>query len=683
MSIIKPPLAIHFIWHSDDHIRHYSNISAFRKYLTRDIDRPFSRELNIPTFLYSSRNSKTPPKNVEKLAKKDLIFLFLSENTLICDVWNEYINNINTGISIIPVALDKNALSHSSNPKLENINFIRAYDWPIDVYQEYFTLMLSHEVYRFGLNKIKKKQKGRNSSLQLFLSHAKQDEHGVNLATEIKDFIDKTNIQSFFDVTDISPGYKFDEEIKKNLEESTIIAIGSDNYSSRYWCQKEILLAKEANRPIIFVSTLEYYEDRIFPAAVNIPNVHISHNTDLRHKEILRILIAAFLETIRFYHALTLLEYYKEQKWISEKSEIFARPPEIFQITKLLHKRENENKAFETLHVCYPEPPVYQEEISWINEFEVNVDDREKNKIEAVTPLWSIFEKDQKPSRIGISISNYKDDHFESHNQHIDELERLSQVLAGHLLAREHTLIYGGDLRENGFTQFILDEAMIIQSRLKDQNVRVENHLAWPIYLGDEMKKFKIKYRGVLHTEEHKIPDDITQKNDVFLLPNSPQNKYVWSRCLTEMREKSINKSQLRIFSGGKCEGYLGKMPGILEEFVIAVEQEKPIYLLGGFGGITHKIMESILNKKLADELSEKWQIENNAEYAELQKIAAKEGFQADYKELSKQILNLCPKDLAEKSGLTTEQYKRLMITPFVDEAVHLILKGLPSLSCK
>ncbi len=684
MNIIKPPLAIHFVWHPNDHNQYYPNISKFRQYLTRDIDRPFSRELNIPTFLYSSRNHQIVPRELQKIAQKDLVFLFLSRHTLINKEWVNYINDISSDFIIIPLALDDNALKHTNSGRLKNLNLIRSYTWPLKNQEEYFILMLSHEIYRFSFLDDIEGNKGNDSSLKLFLSHTKVDEHGVNLASEIKKFIDNTNIQNFFDTTDIAPSHRFDEEIEQHLQESTVIAIGSDKYSSRYWCQREILLAKEERRPIIFVNTLEYYEDRIFPAITNIPNIHISHNLELREKEILRILIAALLETVRFNYATNLLEYYRAQEWIDPKSEIFARPPEINQIIKLLKEREKSGKSNEVLHVCYPEPPVYAEEISWINQFEkpTTQDDIFENKIEAVTPLWSVFKKKHTPNKIGISISDYKQDQFEKHNQHIDELKRLAQVLAAHLLAHEHTLIYGGDLRKDGFTQFILDEAMIIQSRLKDSNIRVENHLAWPLYLDEKVDDFEVEYYSLVEIVKHEIPTDISVDETIFIPPTSPENKYIWSRCLSEMRLKSIEQSDIRILAGGKCEGYLGKMPGVLEELIITIEQKKPVYLLGGFGGITHKITQSILNESIEKELTERWQIENNEGYADLQQIAKQNGVSAEYDEIKDLILKLDINLLAEKTGLTLEQYQRLMITPFIDEAAHLILEGLVSLSC-
>ncbi|MDO7442668.1 TIR domain-containing protein [Acinetobacter baumannii] len=679
-STSSPPLAISFVWHPDDHAVHFKNISKFRQYLTRDIDRPFSRELNIPTFLYSSRNTDIIPNPLKKWATKNLVFLFLSKNTLISENWNTYFENIPLEFEIIPVALDNYALNHANKGILKNKNFVRAFSWPLNDYQEYFILMLSHEIYRLGLNESKTIEKGIDASLKIFLSHAKADEQGVGLAIEIKNFIDNTSIQRFFDTTDISPCFNFDQEIETHLKESTVIAIGSDKYSSRYWCQREILMAKEERRPIVFVNTLEHYEDRIFPAAVNIPNIHVSHDTSVRNKEILRILIATLLETIRFNYSKILLNYYKQQGWIPKNSEVFARPPEVNQIITLL-KGRSETQKLETLHICYPEPPVYPEEISWINHFENKTPQGTANKIQAVTPLWSIFTKEQISKKIGISISDYKEDQFETHNQHIDELKRLSQVLAGHLLARKHTLIYGGDLREDGFTQFILDEALIIQNRTMDNSIKVENHLAWPIYLEPKLKIFKIKYHGILHTEEYIPPTDIHINQENFLEPNCRENLYIWSRSLTEMREQSISKCDFRIIAAGKSSDYKGKMPGVLEEFIISLKKQKPIYILGGFGGITSKIATSIFNKEPEPELTERWQIQNNIGYADLQSLATSKGFGADYHEIENFIKSICIESLAHNVGLTTEDYQKLMFTPFIDEAIHLILKGLTQLS--
>lgn len=668
---IVPPLAVHFVWHPNDNIN--TTIMDFRRYLTRDIDRPFSRELNIPTFLYSSQKRSHPPSNSpKKLAKKDVIFLFLSANTLMIPSWKEYINSLpeRKNYHLVPVAVEHEGIGHTSEGRLKSLNCIRMFEWNEDFKKEYAIFYLSHELYRFGLKNINLLESGIDSSIRLFLSHAKKGDTGLKHAKAIKKFIDNSNMQGFFDVNDISSGFKFDEEIEKHIKRSTLIAIESDAYSTRYWCQREILTAKREKRPIILVNSLEEYEDRVFPAASNIPCVHITAEP-LNDKDILRILIAALLETIRFEHARKLLTYYRNQKWIDQNAVIFARPPEIQQIVEILKK----NKKSNNLVICYPEPPLYKEETEWADYFNITVS----------TPLWSSDKKSYKNKkfRIGLSIADYQPDGYDKQNQDLDELKRFSQSLARHLLANKHTLIYGGDLRNDGFTQFILDEATVLRDRLQLDKLFVENYLAWPLNVKQENLKWYANYNTVVKPVSASIPDDIKSLiHDIstFLPPDCLENKYIWSRCLTTMREESIKSSDIRILVGGKFENYLGKMPGVLEEFLIAYKQDLVIFLVGGLGGLTKKLCISIKNRKTEEEFTEEWQINHNNAYQDLQKIASQHGKHTDYDNLKEVIENITIPILAERAGLTNEEYERLMTTPFIDESIYLILKSIKNL---
>lgn len=668
---IVPPLAVHFVWHPNDNIN--TTIMDFRRYLTRDIDRPFSRELNIPTFLYSSqKRSHSPSNSPKKLAKKDVIFLFLSANTLMIPSWKEYINSLpeRKNYHLVPVAVEHEGIGHTSEGRLKSLNCIRMFEWNEDFKKEYAIFYLSHELYRFGLKNINLLESGIDSSIRLFLSHAKKGDTGLKHAKAIKKFIDNSNMQGFFDVNDISSGFKFDEEIEKHIKRSTLIAIESDAYSTRYWCQREILTAKREKRPIILVNSLEEYEDRVFPAASNIPCVHITAEP-LNDKDILRILIAALLETIRFEHARKLLTYYRNQKWIDQNAVIFARPPEIQQIVEILKK----NKKSNNLVICYPEPPLYKEETEWADYFNITVS----------TPLWSSDKKSYKNKkfRIGLSIADYQPDGYDKQNQDLDELKRFSQSLARHLLANKHTLIYGGDLRNDGFTQFILDEATVLRDRLQLDKLFVENYLAWPLNVKQENLKWYANYNTVVKPVSASIPDDIKSLiHDIstFLPPDCLENKYIWSRCLTTMREESIKSSDIRILVGGKFENYLGKMPGVLEEFLIAYKQDLVIFLVGGLGGLTKKLCISIKNRKIEEEFTEEWQMNHNDAYQDLQKIASQHGKHTDYDNLKEVIENITIPILAERAGLTNEEYERLMTTPFIDESIYLILKSIKNL---
>lgn len=666
----KPPLAIHFIWNPADGESVATILDAVRYSFARDVDRPFSRGLNIPLFFYSSENPNQPPSHTPiQQAAKDILFVFASVNTLGWEPWKSYIDQLSLSntLRVVPIAIDRHGLGHGSEGSLKNLNFLRSYEWQGDLKEQRAVLAMAHEIYRHGFVEISAEDPGKCSSIKIFLSHAKAGDTGRLHAESIYKFIDSTNMSRFFDATEISPGFRFDEEIIKHIKESTLVAIGSDAYSSRYWCQREILCAKQHQRPIIAVDCLQDFEDRVFPAGSNVPCVHVPPDTPISEPDILRILIATILETIRHLHAQKTLEYYQSQNWIDNNCAIISRPPEIRQVIDL--KNSDKRK------ICYPEPSLYSEEADWLSHFEVD----------AFTPLWSKTEDGiLSCCRIGISISDNPAGNYSDHHLHADHLKRLSQDLARHLLARAGIIIYGGDLRKDGFTQFILDEAVALKSRLNTDNIHVENHLAWPLYVSDpEIVAWRAKYSGIIKSIEHDIPSDIAKNIDknVFIAPNGTENKYIWSRCLTWMREKSIELSHARICAGGKLSGYHGKMPGVLEETIISIEQNKPIFLLGAFGGVVGEVCKTITNKTIAAPLAEHWQITNNSGYFELQEKAKQENQNADYTRIQTILEGISVDDLARTSGLNSDDYNRLMESPFVDECVHLVLKGLKTLA--
>lgn len=662
----KPPLALHFIWNPADEGAVGKILDAVRVSFARDADRPFSRGLNIPLFFYSSENPNRSPSHLPaQQAAKDIVFVFTSVNTMGQGSWKSYINQLplSDTLRAVPIAIDGEGLVQGNEGSLKKLNFLRSYEWRGDLKEQRAVLAMAHEIYRHGFVEIRDEDTGKRSSIKIFLSHAKAGDTGCLHAKSIYKFINSTNMSHFFDATKISPGFKFDEEIIKHIKESTLVAIESDAYSSRYWCQREILCAKQHQRPIIVVNCLQDFEDRLFPAGSNVPCVHVSPDTPMSETDILRILIAAILETIRHLHSQKSLEYYQKREWIDEDCAVIPRPPEIHHVIDL---KKNEKQK-----LCYPEPSLYSEEADWLAYFEVD----------AFTPLWSKADNGILDGyKIGVSISDNPAGNYSDYHLHPDHLKRLSQDLARYLLARAGTIIYGGDLRKDGFTQFILDEAIALKNRLNNDNIHVENHLAWPLYVSaPEIVAWRAQYSEIMKSVEHDIPDDIAKGIDksVFIAPNGTENKYIWSRCLTLMREKSIELSHARICAGGKLTGYHGKMPGVLEEIMISIEKEKPIFLLGAFGGVVGEVCKTITNQRLALPITEQWQITHNAGYSDLQEKAKQEKHNADYAEIQTVLESLSVDSLASPSGLEPDDYRRLMESPFVDECVHLILKGL------
>ena len=61
------------------------------------------------------------------------------------------------------------------------------------------------------------------------------------------------------------------------------------------------------------------------------------------------------------------------------------------------------------------------------------------------------------------------------------------------------------------------------------------------------------------------------------------------ARELTTLRREITERLApgCRICLGGKTSGYEGRIPGVQEEAQLALEYNKPLYLMGGFGGAT------------------------------------------------------------------------------------------------
>ena len=135
-----------------------------------------------------------------------------------------------------------------------------------------------------------------------------------------------------------------------------------------------------------------------------------------------------------------------------------------------------------------------------------------------------------------------------------------------------------------------------------------------------------------------------------------------------------IAECDFRISAGGRLTGYKGWMPGVLEEIVVSVEMGKPIFLIGGFGGVTRSVCRLIKEKAVPEELSFEWQTKHNPTLSNMLCFGAPRGF--DYKQKYQQSLEiLMNADL--RNGLCADENARLFESPFADEVIHLILKGI------
>ena len=224
-----------------------------------------------------------------------------------------------------------------------------------------------------------------------------------------------------------------------------------------------------------------------------------------------------------------------------------------------------------------------------------------------------------------------------------------------HLLALGSRVIYGGDLRENGFTELLFE--LVSRHRRDadygDDRSSAMNYLAWPVHMqkeASELEELSKDLAGIaklvlfdLHGARLPLSERLHQS------PSAP-NDVDWYKGLTSMRRAMLHDTQARIIIGGRVEGYKGAMPGVAEEAILSLRANQPLYIMGGFGGCARDIAETI---KIAPCL-----------IADKPNWAGREMFDGcTYNNLN--------------NGLTFEENSILAQTPHVDQAITMILRGL------
>src|SRR5262249_29961663 len=152
------------------------------------------------------------------------------------------------------------------------------------------------------------------------------------------------------------------EAIDEGIEDSSIIlSFVTDSYSSRPWCRREILTAKQKNIPILVIDALSTGEPRNFPYLGNVPTVHWSGKDP--KVETQRIVSRARREALRFRHNLALL---KTQRKGGEM--ILASPPEAVM---LAWQRAEPDRVVTYL---YPDPPLTAPEMEVLKNLQPKAD---------------------------------------------------------------------------------------------------------------------------------------------------------------------------------------------------------------------------------------------------------------------------------------------------------------------
>jgi hypothetical protein len=363
-----------------------------------------------------------------------------------------------------------------------------------------------------------------------------------------------------------------------------------------------------------------------------------------------------------------------------EKVEILTQPPELLSLLQLTN---HANKL-----TIYPDPPLSEEELELILKAA-----KEDRQFFTPTYIPLLRKKDEfgihelsflDGLNVGISISesqNIKEFGFEQIHLR-DALVEFTR----YLLASGASLSYGGDVKyekEFNFAKILFDLARNYQKENKRPAELITNFVSYPIYTQISSKDLA-DLADVANLVFVAPPDNLEGDHSIIIKAETPEDLYVWSRSLTEMRIEMNKHIHARIIIGGKLTGYKGKIPGVVEEVYLALLSKKPVYLIGSMGGAAKTIIECLMGY-IPDELSEEFQF-SDEKYKSLfglyNKWAKQEGVEAiNYKSLVSFFNGIGIEGL--NNGLSTEENIKLFNTVNTTEMISLVLKGLMTINHK
>jgi hypothetical protein len=668
MSAVRFALLVQFEFHPAS-----TEAAGMAEYLRTVInDDPAVPGLRIPTCFTPDDYSFMPPEpRLSEEADRVLVVLLADDQIMIHArsgqnglTWGDYAVRLRQSCDaspnhrFLPVQLTK--FAWPIDTRLNDLSVLRAFDEPDE---EQRKKLVARRMLHLLIRRLRPHATDEDAPpITIFLSHAKIDvgkQPGV--VNALLDYLKANQPEkTWFDSGDISSGSRFANAIEEGVSDSALLAVVTDAYSSRSWCRREVLFAKRHQRPFVIVDALQEREVRRFPYAGNAPV--------LRWRDDPRDVVDSLLrETLRHAYAEEML-----RGRARPGDDILPCGPELVTV---VHR----NKA---TPVLYPDPPLGTEELAVLSLAGVSVE----------TPLERHAKANDLRAHqilVALSISEAEDlPRFGLRKPHLDDV--LLEI-SRYLLIAGVRLAYGGHLGPVGYTVRLADllyDPIIEQLRGvpaagSAPPAELVSYLAWPT-VGTTADVARLG--PLVEVRRCARPVGLDETVDAAFVTepqtdipvDSPMHRFAWARGLTLMRERQTAEVAARVVVGGRLgpagEGYRGRMPGVLEEALLAIRAERPVYLVGAFGGCAHLVIDA-LERVSRQELQ--WDHQRAVAHSEELRTLYQERGQAwvDYDAVAAELNARGFAGL--KNGLTVDENRELAKSRSAERIVELVLHGL------
>jgi len=687
-------LVVHIVWRDGNTEAEALAQTVYRR-LTRSSMDDTSPGLRVPTFLHNrpsflgaSESRPIDPARVER----SVILLLLDEAMFGDAEWRECHHRIASlserdvaGVSLLPAAVD--------GPKWAN-PFRGLYVFNLSGPEKEYRLLVALEIHLLGVLMRRPTDSEDKKYARIFVSYAVSD--GDRFPSAIHDLANTTGkVEVLVDKGQLRPGDHF-EKLLKALRDTVFVAFFTASYPGRPWCRREMLEAKRLGLPIVVVDAQDSHVARLFPYGGNVPSVKWRNDDRLAVHQVLE---AATFEALRDKYARLLLDDHALQDNSLRSARIVTRAPELLDVVEggPLSGLASLSSSSVILH---PDPPLSEEEQQVLRAAVPN--------LRVVSPGLALAEAGPLrkagsglPMRIALSASPPDVYRPGIGIMHFDDawLDLIRMLLLGGAY-----LDFGGDLRPGGLTDLLIQVAEQRSdfeqrgARKKDarseRSTPIRSYLAWPLHFA--LKDRSIS-RFVDQVEFLKFPPPSTNATIVTppsVPPKDSAERYLLARSLTMMRCAVVGNVDSMVVVGGRSTGFFGRYAGVVEEILLAIKRNNPVFVLGGLGGAAAEVGEALLGltpKRLTAGFQP--DCDDERQWVEYYNARIRNEAKADEPapidhDAVIQELNRAgkskpngPIDFAGlNNGLSADENKLLLTSPSLQDVVPVLMKGLQGL---
>lgn len=192
-------------------------------------------------------------------------------------------------------------------------------------------------------------------------------------------------------------------------------------------------------------------------------------------------------------------------------------------------------------------------------------------------------------------------------------------------------------MRVGGYSEDLVGVLREYAEKERTYAQRIRHYLAWPIWqrATDEIRT---RFNDMADLTEMPAPKGAPILDD-FDPELRPEHHALNAESLTMMRERMTTCTHARVVLGGRTIGHTSRYPGVAEEAYLAARADKPLYIMGGFGGCAG-VLADIIRGVTRPELTREHQLEHTNHYGDL----VRQGVKIDYGDLIDTLMSGDPR---------------------------------------